>query len=114
MTSSTGAEREPVAIIGIGCRLPGGANDPAGLWQRLCDGFDAIGRVPADRFDIDALFDARAATPGRVMSQWGGFLDGIDGFDASFFETAPREAERLDPQQRLLLETSWEALEDAG
>ncbi len=114
MTSSPGAEREPVAIIGIGCRLPGGANDPAGLWQRLCDGFDAIGRVPADRFDIDALFDARAATPGRVMSQWGGFLDGIDGFDASFFETAPREAERLDPQQRLLLETSWEALEDAG
>ncbi len=75
---------------------------------------DAIGPVPPDRFDVDALYDERPATPGRVMSRFGGFVPGVEDFDADFFGIAPREAERLDPQQRLLLETSWEALEDAG
>ncbi len=110
----TNEAREPIAIVGIGCRLPGGVVDPTSMWQLLRDGVDAITPIPPDRFDVDTLYDPRPATPGRIMSRWGGFIDGIDGFDAGFFETAPREAERLDPQQRLLLETSWEALEDAG
>jgi len=105
---------EPIAIVGIGCRLPGGVTDPDSLWQLLSEGRDAITLIPEGRFDLGGLYDERAATPGHTMSQWGGFVDGIDGFDAGFFEIAPRQAERLDPQQRLLLETSWEALEDAG
>lgn len=105
---------EPIAIVGIGCRLPGGADGPATLWRLLLDRFDGIGRVPANRFDVDDLYDPRPATPGRVMSEYGGFLSDIEDFDADFFHIAGREAERLDPQQRLLLETAWEALEDAG
>ena len=97
----------PVAIVGMGCRFPGGVGSPAALWRGLCQGFDAIGDVPADRFDAAGLGD-------RIASGRGGFLDGIDQLDADFFGLSPREAERLDPQQRLLLETAWEAVEDAG
>ena len=107
-------KNEPIAIVGIGCRLPGGADDPQTLWTLLRDGFDAVGPIPSMRFDVDALFDERPATPGKIMSRWGGFIEGIEDFDASFFGISPREAQRLDPQQRLLLETAWEALEDAG
>ena len=103
-----------MAIVGIGCRFPGGVTDPAGFWKLLSDGVDAITEIPADRIDLGHFFDPRPATPGRMMTRWGGFLDGIDEFDAYFFGISPREAERLDPQQRLLLETAWEALEDAG
>jgi len=105
---------EPIAIVGIGCRLPGGADSPAKLWQLLCAEFDAITLIPPERFDVAALFDARPATPGKIMTRWGGFLEQIDRFDADFFGISPREAERLDPQQRLLLEVTWEALADAG
>ncbi len=108
------AAREPIAIVGIGCRLPGGADSPARLWQLLRDGVNAVGPIPADRFDLDLLYDERPATPGKIMTRWGGFLDNIDQFDAAFFGIAPREAECLDPQQRLLLEVAWEALADAG
>ena len=108
------AAREPIAIVGIGCRFPGGADSPARLWALLAEGFDAIGPIPADRFDAEALYAERPATPGHIMSRWGGFLGGIDQLDADFFGLSPREAERLDPQQRLLLEVAWEALEDAG
>jgi acyl transferase domain-containing protein len=113
MTAGASAP-EPIAIVGIGCRLPGGADDPRSLWRLLLDRFDAIDRIPSSRLDVDALFDPHPATPGRIMSEWGGFLSDIEDFDADFFGIAPREAERLDPQQRLLLETTWEALEDAG
>jgi phthiocerol/phenolphthiocerol synthesis type-I polyketide synthase C len=106
--------REPIAIIGIGCRFPGGVSDPASYWRALCDGIDAITAIPPDRFDAAALFREGAPAPGRIATRWGGFLDGIDEIDAAFFGISPREAERLDPQQRLLLETGWEALEDAG
>ncbi|GIL13952.1 MAG: polyketide synthase [Chloroflexota bacterium] len=106
--------REPIAIIGIGCRFPGGANSPEALWELLRAGRDAITEVPADRYDLQTFYDPRPATPGKVMSKWGGFLDGIDRFDPLFFGISPREAERMDPQQRLLLEVAWEALEDAG
>jgi myxalamid-type polyketide synthase MxaE and MxaD len=103
-----------IAIVGIGCRFPGGVSDPESFWRLLRDGVDAITEIPADRFDIERYFDERPATPGRVMSRWGGFLGPLDRFDAEFFGIAPIQAERLDPQQRLLLETTWEALEDAG
>jgi len=105
---------EPIAIIGIGCRFPGGADSPEKFWQLIRDGSDAITEIPPDRFDIAKFYDSRPATPGKVISKWGGFLPDLDKFDAAFFGISPREAERLDPQQRLLLEASWEALENAG
>ncbi|KQU73853.1 MULTISPECIES: type I polyketide synthase [unclassified Rhizobacter] len=110
----TPAAAAAVAVVGIGCRFPGGVNDPASFWSLLSEGRDAIAEIPASRIDLGHYHDPRPATPGRIMTRWGGFLDGIDQFDAGFFGISPREAERLDPQQRLLLETAWEALEDAG
>jgi acyl transferase domain-containing protein/acyl carrier protein len=104
----------PIAIVGIGCRFPGGVTDAASFWQLLVEGRDAIGEIPGDRIDLARYYDPRPATPGRMMTRRGGFLERIDEFDASFFGISPREAERLDPQHRLLLETAWEALEDAG
>ena len=106
--------KQPIAITGIGCSFPGGVSTPEAFWQLLCDGIDAITEVPLERFDVDTYYDPRPATPGKIMTRWGGFLEQIDRFDASFFGISPREADRLDPQQRLLLETSWAALEDAG
>ena len=105
---------EPIAIIGLGLRFPGGASDPEAYWRLLRDGVDAIREIPADRYDIDAVYAPEAATPGKTNSRHGGFLDGIDQFDAEFFGIAPREAAALDPQQRLLLEVAWHALENAG
>ncbi len=106
--------REPIAVIGIGCRFPGGANSPAALWKLLCDGVDAIGEIPSDRWDVDAYFDADVDAPGKMNTRFGGFVDGIDRFDPGFFGISPREAASMDPQQRLVLEVAWEALERAG
>ena len=106
-------EHEPIAVVGLGLRYPGGAHDAASFWELLCDGVDAIREVPADRWSNDEMYDADPDTPGTVSSRWGGFLDDLDRFDARFFGISPREAESLDPQQRLLLEVAWEALEDA-
>src|SRR5215217_4741155 len=106
-------ETEPIAIIGIGCRFPGGKG-PEAFWQLLRDGVDAITEVPADRFDIDAVYDPRPGIPGKLCTRLGGFIEQVDRFDADFFGISPREATRMDPQQRLLLEVAWEALEDAG
>ncbi|WP_205873317.1 type I polyketide synthase [Mycobacterium camsae] len=105
---------EPVAIIGIGCRLPGGITDHQLLWQALGQGVDAIGPIPADRWDTDRFYSASPQQPGRMNTRWGGFIDHVDAFDAAFFGISPRVAEQMDPQQRLLLEVCWEALEDAG
>jgi len=107
------AAREPIAIVGMGCRFPGAAGVRE-YWELLVSGRDAITEVPKDRFDLDVLFDPRPATPGKVSTRYGGFLPDIDRFDAEYFGISPREAERLDPQQRLLLEVAHEALEDAG
>jgi len=104
---------EPVAVIGIGCRFPGGVTSPAAYWRLLCAGVDAITEVPSYRWDIDRVYDPNPATPTTIYSRCGGFLGPIEDFDAEFFGISPREAATLDPQQRLLLETSWEALEHA-
>ena len=103
-----------IAIIGIGCRFPGGISDPQSFWHLLIKGIDAISEVPFDRFDINAFYDPKPGTPGKIVTRFGGFLDEIDKFDADFFEISPREANHLDPQQRLLAEVSWESFEDGG
>ncbi|WP_437803662.1 type I polyketide synthase [Sorangium sp. So ce693] len=105
---------EPIAIVGIGCRLPGGAGDPASFWRLLAERGDAVREIPADRWDVDAFYDPDPDAPGKMYTRYGAFLDRVDGFDPRFFEITPREAARMDPQQRLLLEVAWEALEDAG
>jgi len=106
-----GAETEPIAIIGIGCRFPG-AHGPEEFWQLLRNGVDAITQIPAERRWLHAFNEQNGAQV--KFPAWGGFLDQIDQFDPGFFGITPREAARIDPQQRLLLQTAWEALEDAG
>ena len=108
------AATEPIAIIGMGCRFPGGANDCESFWQILRDGVDGIKDVPAERWNIDSYYDSNPETPGKTYTRQGGFLGKIDEFDAEFFGLHPREVISMDPQQRLLLEVSWEALENAG
>lgn len=104
---------EPIAIVAVACRFPGAA-DPEAFWEVLSGGVDTIREVPDDRYDIDEFYDPDPDTPGKVYSRFGGFLDGIDGFDPEFFGISPREAVWMDPQQRLMLETAWEGLERAG
>jgi phthiocerol/phenolphthiocerol synthesis type-I polyketide synthase D len=108
------ATAEPVAVVGIGCRFPGGVAGPEGYWEFLANGGDAISEVPPDRWDAEALYDPDPFAPGRMASKWGGFLPDVADFDADFFGITPREAEAMDPQQRVLLEVAWEALEHAG
>ncbi len=105
---------EPIAIIGIGCRFPGGVNDPQSYWDLLMNGVDAVSEIPVDRLDLLAFYSTDHATPGTFISRWGGFLSHIDQFSPEFFGISPREAASMDPQQRLLLEVAWESLEDAG
>ncbi len=105
---------EPIAIIGIGCRMPGNANSPAQFWDLLQHGVDAITEIPEDRWNIQKFYDPDQSKPGHTYAKWGGFVQGIDQFDAPFFGISPREAAAMDPQQRMLLETTWEALEDGG
>jgi len=106
--------REPIALIGMGCRMPGGANSPEQFWQLLRDSVDAIRPIPQMRWDVAGNYDADPEVSGKSYVRAGGFLDQVDTFDADFFGISPREAVSLDPQQRLLLEVAWEALEHAG
>src|SRR6202790_4181946 len=106
--------KEGIAIIGIGCRFPGGVNDPESFWKLLVEGREAVSDVPPDRWNIDRFFDPEPGLPGKSIARRGGFLDRIDQFDPQFFGISPREAPYVDPQHRLLLETAWEAMEDAG
>ena len=105
---------EPIAIVGLGCRVPGGANDPHAFWQLLRDGVDAVSEIPADRWDVDAIYNPDPEVPGTMYTREGGFVADLDQFDPHFFGIAPREVPTLDPQQRLLMEVTWEALEHAG
>jgi len=106
--------QEPVAIVGIGCRVPGGAKDWRSYWDFLAHGRLGISEVPADRWNKDVFYSPEAGRPARSITKWGGFVQDLAEFDAAFFGISPREAETMDPQQRALLHVAWEALEDAG
>ncbi|MFG2628159.1 amino acid adenylation domain-containing protein [Streptomyces sp. NPDC048473] len=114
LESAGRAGTEPIAIVGMSCRMPGGAEDPEAFWEFLKRGGDGIDDVPASRWDADRYHDPTGEAPGTSYTRRGGFLGDIDGFDAPFFGISRREAESLDPQQRLVLEVGWEALEHAG
>lgn len=114
LEESEGQKHEPIAIIGMGCRIPGRVNNPESFWRLLRNAEDAIIEIPPDRWDVDAFFDSDPDAPGKMSTRWGGFLEDIDRFDPDFFGISPRETVTMDPQQRLLLEVAWESLENAG
>jgi len=109
-----GSLSEPIAVVGIGCRLPGGVNSPRELWAMLCEGGNGIREVPEERWNAESYLHDDPGHPGTMTTRWGGFIDDVDRFDAAFFGISPREAQQMDPQQRLTLEAAWSALEDAG
>ena len=107
-------ESEPIAVVGMGCRFPGDANSAESFWDLMVNGRNAVVEIPWQRWDVDAYYDPDPETPGKMVTRWGAFLEGIDQFDSQLFGISPREAVSMDPQQRLLMEVAWEALENAG
>ena len=107
-------QKDRIAIIGIGCRFPGGVTNVESFWKLLVEGREAVSEVPADRWNVERYYDPEPGITGKTFAKRGGFLDQIDQFDPQFFGISPREAPYVDPQHRLLLETAWEAIEDAG
>ncbi|QBS39114.1 type I polyketide synthase [Nocardia sp. CS682] len=108
------ADDDAIAILSMSCRFPGGADSPEALWRLLDGNGDAITDMPAGRWDIDGLYDPDTSAPGKAYTFRGGYVDGIDRFDAAFFGIGPREATVMDPQQRMMLQLSWEAIERSG
>lgn len=106
--------RETIAIVGMACRLPAGSDTPENYWQALQDGRDGVVEVPQERWELERYFDPEPGKPGKSYCRKGGFIEGVDQFDAGFFGISPLEAATIDPQHRLLLECAWHALEDAG
>ena len=107
-------QKERIAIIGVGCRFPGGVNATDSLWKLLVEGREGVVEVPSDRWNVERYYDPEPGVAGKSIVRRGGFIDDIDQFDPQFFGISPREAPYVDPQHRLLLETAWEAIEDAG
>src|SRR5437773_2472303 len=108
------AKHAPIAIVGMGCRLPGGVKTPEQFWDLLENGVDAVTEIPSSRWDATPFYDPDPDAPGKMYTRHAAFVEGVDEFDAEFFGISPREATELDPRQRLLLETAWEALERGG
>lgn len=108
------ADNREIAIVGVGCRFPGGADSPEAFWAMLASGTDAVRPIPSDRWNVAELYDSNPETPGRMYVREGAFLESVDGFDPEFFGISPRDAAGMDPQHRLLLEVAWEALEHAA
>src|SRR4051794_38460916 len=108
------AKTEPIAIIGMGCRFPGDADNPDQFWELLRNGVDAVSEITPDRWDAGDYYDPDPDKPGKIYTRHAALIRGADQFDPQFFGISPREAESLDPQQRLLLSVTWEALENAG
>src|SRR5688500_4534447 len=100
--------KDRIAIVGIGCRFPGGINDAEAFWKLLVEGGEAVSEVPADRFNVERFYDPEPGGVGKSIARRGGFLEQSDQYDPQFFGISPREAPYVDPQQRLLLETAWE------
>ena len=113
LASMRGQHNQPVAIVGMGCRFPGAA-DLDSFWKMLRQKGEGVREVPAERWNPSRYYHPDPKTPGKIAGRWGGFLDGLDLFDATFFGISPREAPHVDPRQRKVLEIAWEALEDAG
>ncbi len=108
------SQREPLAIVGIGCRFPGGVDDTESFWKLLKEGRSGIVEIPANRWNRERFYHPDTSIPRKMHTKWGGFIDNLDQFDAQFWGISPREALRMDPQQRWLLECAWEAIENAG
>lgn len=113
-SSMSPSTKTPLAVVGIGCRFPGGVTDVASFWDLLVNGRSGIVEVPENRWNRDRYYHPDRSVPGRMITKWGGFLASQDQFDPQFWGISPREAMRMDPQQRWLLEVAWEAIEDAG